>query len=151
MRISDWSSDVCSSDLRIIVAPEGAVMLTRRPDIEFGAEQRKCKRQAHAGQLLGQRHYVRRDAHVLKAEETACTPTARLNIVDDQQRAMRFRNGGDAAQPLRRRGVQTAFALHRFDQYGVRRIQTAGWIVKSWFAQRRLIGIRPTKTLHEER
>src|SRR3546814_12689441 len=75
-------------------------------------------------------HYVRRDAHVLKAEETACTPTARLNIVDDQQRAMRFRNGGDAAQPLRRRGVQTAFALHRFDQYGGRRIQTAGWIGK---------------------
>src|SRR3546814_4597615 len=83
------------------------------------------------------------DAHVLKAEETACTPTARLNIVDDQQRAMRFRNGGDAAQPLRRRGVQTAFALHRFDQYGGRRIQTAGWIGKALFEQRRRIDIRP--------
>src|SRR3546814_10377966 len=56
---------------------------------------------------------------------------------------MRFRNGGDAAHPLRRRGVQTAFALHRFDQYGGRRIQTAGWIVKALFEQRRRIDIRP--------
>src|SRR3546814_17782779 len=56
---------------------------------------------------------------------------------------MRFRNGGDAAQPLRRRGVQTAFALHRFDQYGGRSIQTAGWIAQALFEQRRRIYIRP--------
>src|SRR3546814_3776589 len=78
MRISDWSSDVCSSDLLaaardvrrerfvapemaqrggrgdegVVVAAEGAVVLARRPSVEFGAEQGQREGQAHARQRL---------------------------------------------------------------------------------------------------
>src|SRR3546814_11452531 len=35
MRISDWSSDVCSSDLRVAAVPEGQGVLTRAGELFF--------------------------------------------------------------------------------------------------------------------
>src|SRR3546814_11949932 len=71
MLITYWSSDVCSSDLLrerfvapeiaqrggrgdegVVVAAEGAVVLARRPSVEFGAEQGQREGQAHARQRL---------------------------------------------------------------------------------------------------
>src|SRR3546814_9693482 len=39
-----------------------------------------------------------------------------IYVIDDQQRAMRFRNVRDPAQPFGGCGVEPAFALHRFDE-----------------------------------
>ena len=48
-----------------------------------------------------------------------------VDVVDDQQRAMRLGDIGDPAQPLGRRGVEPAFALHGFDKDRRRRVEPA--------------------------
>src|SRR3546814_8096645 len=56
------------------------------------------------------------EAHILEAEKAARAGEAGMDVIDDQQRAMRFRNVRDPAQTFGGCGVEPAFALHRFDE-----------------------------------
>src|SRR3546814_7004817 len=78
-------------DEGVVVAAEGAVVLARRPSVEFGAEQGQREGQAHARQRLRLGDDVGGETHAFEAEEGAGAAAARLNIVDDEQRAMRLR------------------------------------------------------------
>src|SRR3546814_10411244 len=55
MRISDWSSDVCSSDLLGQAGPDGAVNLVGERGLEVGAA--RAERRAGQGQAAA--HYLR--------------------------------------------------------------------------------------------
>ena len=109
----------------VIIAAEGAVMFARGPLVEFRTEQGQRERQAHARQRLRHGDDVGREAHAFEAEEIAGPAYARLNVIDDHQRAMALGDVGDLAQPCGRRGVEPAFALNGFDQNGGRRVQAA--------------------------
>src|SRR3546814_9953129 len=56
-------------DEGVVVAAEGAIMLARRPLVEFGAQQGQRKGQAHARQRFRQRHDVGGEAHILERSE----------------------------------------------------------------------------------
>src|SRR3546814_8289175 len=72
MRISDWSSDVCSSDLCGPADGEAALLL-EQPRDGTTAHQRHGEQHAlvHACPGLGSDHVVVVDAHRLLAHETA--------------------------------------------------------------------------------
>ncbi|CAM2137885.1 hypothetical protein PT2222_100011 [Paraburkholderia tropica] len=73
-------------------------------------------RQRHAaGQALGDRHEVRRDVVVFHREQLAGAREARLHFVGDQQDAVRVADLAQAAHEVRRRLVEAAFALNRFE------------------------------------
>src|SRR5690606_2730429 len=96
----------------VIVAAKCAVVLTGLPDVQLAAEQGDRKRQAHAAERLGQRHDVGRQPCLFETEKGAGTAAARLDIVDDEQHAMRTAQGLQLAQPSCARGIETALALY---------------------------------------
>ncbi len=117
-----------SSDERMVVAAEGAVVLARLPLVQLGAQQHHGEWQAIAGQRLGQGHDVRMDAHFLEAEEGPGAAATGLDVIDDQQHLVLAAELLELAHPLGRRGVQSAFALHHLDDHRGGLVDAAGGV-----------------------
>src|SRR5690606_17712756 len=115
-------------DERMVVAAESAVVLARRPLVEAGADEGQRKRQAEAGQRLGEGDDIGLDAGALEAEEPAGPAATGLDVVDDEKRPMASGYRLDPAQPGVARHVQPALALHRFDDDRSRLVQARGGI-----------------------
>ena len=68
-----------------------------------------------AGHALGDRDQVRLDAGVLDGEHAPRAAEARLDLIGDEHDAVAVAQAAQAAQQLRRRGVEAAFTEHRLD------------------------------------
>ena len=112
------------------VAAEGAVMLGRLPDIVLLLDQQRGKGQAEARQRFRLGDHVGLDARFLDREIRARTAAARLDVVDDEERAVLFSQLGDALHPFDGGRVEAAFALDRLEDEGRGRIDARRGILE---------------------
>src|SRR5690625_3485461 len=72
-------------DEGVVVAAEGAVVLTRLPLVILRPDQGDCQGQAKPGQRLGQGDHIGLDPRRFEAEESAVTATSILVAINNQQ------------------------------------------------------------------
>ena len=68
------------------------------------------------------------DAGILEGEELAGAPAARLNVIDDQQRAAALGQRRKTLEPPVRRGVEPTLPLNGLDEERGRRIDAAAGV-----------------------
>src|SRR3546814_6282518 len=102
MRISDWSSDVCSSDL-LLVAALGPDILALLADHDGGAGV-LAARQDHAGRDIGVLQQFERDEMVVRRGLLVVEDGAQLGQMagPEQMRNIMHRREGEIAERLRR-------------------------------------------------
>ena len=69
-----------------------------------------------AGQGLAEADHIRSDSAVLAGEPFARSPETRVNLIEDQQRAVLGAEAAERPQKLLRRNVDAAARLHRLDE-----------------------------------
>src|SRR5699024_11122279 len=100
---------------RGVVPAEGAVVLTRLPDVEVGAEEDDGQGLPGAAERLGEADDVGFQTHLLEGEEGAGAPAADLDVVDDDEDAVLLAHLEEAAQPRFRGDVDATFGLDRLE------------------------------------
>src|SRR5690606_24098328 len=96
-------------------AAERAVVLSRLPHVEVGADEREGERQTGRADRLREAHDVGDDAGLLEAEERARAAAAHLDIVDDEEDLVLAAEVREPSEPFSARSVDAALALHRLD------------------------------------
>ena len=118
-------------------------MLTRLPLIQLRSEQRYRQRQSIADRDLDNVTMSGLISAGSKAEERSRPAASGLNVIDDQKNVPAFADALHGAQPAHAGRVQTALALHRFDDDGGRPVNAAGRVVDHLLEDGRRIDLFP--------
>ncbi|KPW18160.1 Uncharacterized protein ALO91_05860 [Pseudomonas syringae pv. aceris] len=99
-------------------------MVTRRPGVELALETQHGQRQT-AADRLGHDDDVGFDPRMFEGKHLAGTAKAGLHFIQNQQNAVLARDFANLAQPCCRCRIDTALALHRFQNHRRRQRHTA--------------------------